>query len=179
MANLRSRAVMCAAGAALLAACAGEPTAYYAPPPGLAPDRGVTILGSRGDTFFLQSREYHAVWEIDGVRVDDFIYRYDKPLLVTANEPHRLRVVYDWGAVAGWSAFDVTGKPGQTIVLKAEDVERQKLARMWLEDAQTGQIVAEKQDVPLDYIATAPVPQGFSNTAIVNQTIRNATPMMH
>jgi hypothetical protein len=170
-----SRAAICAAGAALLAACAGEQVTYYAPPPGLTPAQGVTILGSEGDTFFLQSIEYHAVWEIDGVPVEDFIYRWDKPLLVTANAPHRLRIVYDWGAVAGWGAFDVTGKPGETIVLKAEDVKRQQLARMWLEDAQTGQLVTAKEDVPLDYVATGPVPQGFSNQAIVNQVIRNAT----
>jgi hypothetical protein len=171
-----SRAAIGAAGAALLASCAGEPVAYYAPPPGLTPDKGVIILGSQGDTFFLQSIEYHAVWEVDGVRVEDFVYNWNKPILVTANEPHRLRVVYDWGAVAGWGAFDITGKPGETIVLKAEDVERQKLARMWFQDAQTGQLVTAKQDVALDYVATEPMPQGYSNTAIVNQVIRNATP---
>ena len=176
MALDRPRAATSLAAAALLAACAAEPTAYYAPPPGLTPERGVTILGSQGDTFLLQSTEYHAVWEIDGARVEDFIYNWNKPLLVTANEPHRLRIVYDWGAVAGWGSFDFTGAPGETVVLKAEDVERNELARMWLEDARTGQPVTEKQDVRLDYIANAPVPQGFSSTAIVNQVIRNAAP---
>jgi hypothetical protein len=174
-----SRAAICAAAAALLAACAGPSVTYYAPPPGLTPAQGVTILGSQGDTFFLQSIEYHAVWEIDGVPVEDPIYGWSKPLLVTANQPHRLRVVYDWGAVAGGHAFDFTGSPGSTVVLKAEDVERQKLARMWLEDAQTGQLATAKEDVPLDYIATAPVQTGVSTTAIVNRAVRNATPMMH
>jgi hypothetical protein len=178
MAHHWSRAIMCAAGAALLAACAGEPVAYYAPPPGLTPSQGVTILGSEGDTFFLQSIEYHAVWEIDGVAVEDPVWNWHKPLLVTANEPHRLRVVYDWGPVAGGGAFDFTGSPGSTVVLKAEDVKRQELARMWLEDAQTGQVVTDKQLVQLDYITTAPVPVGASTTAIVNRVIRNATPMV-
>jgi hypothetical protein len=177
MTSHKSRVAFCAVAAALLTACAGTPVTYYAPPPGLAPAEGVTILGSRGDTFFLQSREYHAVWEIDGVAVEDPIYGWEKPLLVTANAPHRLRVVYDWGAVAGGHTFDFTGKPGSTVVLRAEDVERQKVARMWLEDAQTGQLVTAKEEVALDYVATAPVPIGFSNTAIVNQVIRNGTMM--
>jgi hypothetical protein len=174
------RAAICAAGVALLAACAGEPVSYYAPPPGLTPPQGVTILGSQGDTFFLQSIEYHAVWEIDGLPVEDPVYRWNKPLLVTANQPHRLRVVYDWGPVAGSHAFDFTGAPGSTVVLEAEDVERQKLARMWLQDAQTGQLLTAKEDVPLDYIAIANIPVGYSNQAIVNQVIRNGTtvPMM-
>jgi hypothetical protein len=173
-----SQAAICAAGAALLAACAGPPVSYYAPPPGLTPAEGVTILGSQGDTFFLQSVEYHAVWEIDGVPIEDPVYGWNRPLLVTANQPHRLRVVYDWGAVAGGHAFDFKGTPGSTVVLEAEDVERQKLARMWLQDAQTGELLTAKEDVPLDYVTTSPVPVGYSNTAIVNHIIRNATPMM-
>lgn len=175
-----SRTAICAAGAAFLAACTtGEPVSYYAPPPGLTPTQGVTIIGSQGDTFFLQSIEYHAVWEIDGVAVEDPVYGWNKPLLVTANQPHRLRVVYDWGAVAGGHAFDFTGAPGSTVVLEAEDVERQKLARMWLQDAQTGQLLTAKEDVPLDYIATAPVPQAASTTAIENHILRNVTPITH
>jgi hypothetical protein len=164
------------AGALLLTACAVPEVAHYAPPPGLTAQEGVTILGSKGDTFFLQSQEYHAVWAVDGVPVDDPVYGWDRPLLLTANEPHRLKVVYDWGAVAGGTTFEIKGPPGSILVLQAEDVERQVQANMWLVDAASGQIVGQKQPVRLSYIALEqPVPPVVTPSpfAIDNMIIRN------
>jgi hypothetical protein len=165
-----SRAALFAAGALSLLGCAADDAnvTYYAPPPGLTPDKGVTILGSKGDTFVLQSQEYRAVWAIDGVLVADPVRRWDHPLLVTANEPHHLKVVFDWGAVAGGTEFDYSGPPGSTVVLQAEDVGRQVTARLWLADAATGRVLGEKQLVPLGYIALAPMPVGPPEGYTVN-----------
>ncbi len=146
-------------GLALAGCPERNPTvAFYAPPAGLTPELGTTLKGSLGDTFFLQSREYRVVWAIDGVPVADAAYRWDQPLLVTANEPHRLSLVYDWINVAGTIDVDFTGKPGSTVVVKSEDVEREAVVRMWLEDASSGQIIGDKHLVWLIYAYSAPIP---------------------
>ncbi len=96
-----SRRSLALAGVLLLAGCAADTTVYYSPPPGLAPDRAVSVLGSKDSHFVLQSSEYHLVWAVDGAVVKDFARRWDQPLLVTAGEKHRLSIAYGWGGVAG------------------------------------------------------------------------------
>ena len=91
------------AGATLLAGCVADTTAYYTPPPGLTPDHAVSVLGSKDPKSLFQSSEYHLVWAVDGRVVKDSATRWDKPLLVTAGETHRLSIAYGWGGIAGTS----------------------------------------------------------------------------
>jgi len=151
MTLVRSRQAFAAASIVALASCATDPQAYYAPPAGLTPDKAVSLLGSKDPKFFLQSSEYRLVWAVDGMQVKDSAYRWDQPLLITAAEPHRLSLAYGWGAVAGGLDVKFTGKPGTAVVIKGENVDPDAAARLWLEDAATGQILGEKQLVRLAY----------------------------
>ena len=107
----------------LLAGCATDQTAYYAPPPGLTPDRAVSIIGSKDPKSPLQSSEYHLVWQVDGQRVRDSATRWDQPLLVTAGAPHRLSLAYGWGGISGGTEIELTGKPGTTVVVEGAAVD--------------------------------------------------------
>jgi hypothetical protein len=151
MTPVRTGQAFAAASIVALASCATGPQAYYAPPAGLTLDKAVTLLGSQDPKFFLQSSEYRLVWAVDGKQVKDSAYRWDQPLLITAAEPHRLSLAYGWGAVAGGLDVEFTGKPGTTVVIKGENVDPDSAARLWLEDAATGQILGEKQPVRLAY----------------------------
>jgi hypothetical protein len=136
--------------AVILAGCA-DTTAYYAPPSDLTPDKAVSLVGTKDPKFFLQSSEYRLVWAVDGEPVKDSAYRWSQPLLITANEPHRLDLGYGWGAVAGGTEVEFTGKPGTTVLVKGENLNPDSLANLWLEDAATGQIIGEKREVRLYY----------------------------
>jgi len=133
-----------------LANCANREVAYYTPPD-LPAKEAVTLLGSKDPKFFLQSSEYHLVWAVDGKPVKNSAYRWGQPLLITADEPHRLSLAYGWGAVAGGLEVELTGKPGTTVVIKGENVDPDAEARLWLEDRATGQILGEKLPVRLAY----------------------------
>ncbi|HXZ02987.1 MAG TPA: hypothetical protein VEI03_23565 [Stellaceae bacterium] len=150
----------------LLAGCAGDSTAYYAPPPGLTPDRAVSILGSKDAKFFLQSSEYHLVWAVDGRVVKDSAWRWDRPLLVTAGEPHRLGIAYGWGGIAGGTDVEFTGRAGSTVVVEGEAVDPDKLARLWLADAATGAVIGRKQPVALSWFPAPPLPLNTDEIAI-------------
>jgi hypothetical protein len=151
MTLVRLRRAFAAASIVALASCATGPQAYYAPPAGLTPDKAVSLLGSKDPKFFLQSSEYRLVWAVDGKQVKGSAYRWDQPLLITAAEPHRLSLAYGWGAVAGGLDVEFTGKPGTTVVVRGENVDPDTAARLWLEDAATGQILGEKHSVRLAY----------------------------
>jgi hypothetical protein len=168
-----SRILAASAVASLAAACTAPSVVYYEPPAGLAPDQAVSVLGSKDPKFLLQSSEYRLVWAVDGKLVRNSAYRWDQPLLITANEPHRLSLGYGWGATSGSTDVTFTGQPGTTVVVKAEDVDPDRLARMWLEDASTGQIVGEKLAVQLAYGYTPPIPTVVDTEVI---PIRVTTP---
>ena len=155
-ASLRILGVL--AGTLLVASCAQPAVVYYEPPPGLTADQAVSVLGSKDPKFLLQSSEYRLVWAVDGNVVRNSAYRWDEPLLITANEPHHLSIAYGWGATSGFTEVAFTGKPGAKVVVKAEDVDPDRLARMWLEDAATGQIIGEKLPVQLAYGYVPPIP---------------------
>lgn len=146
------------AGALLAAGCATDATVYYAPPPGLTPERAVSILGSKDAKFFLQSSEYHLVWAVDGLPVKDSAWRWSQPLLVSAGEKHRLSIAYGWGGIAGGTEIELTGRPGSTVVVEGEAVDPDKLARLWLADAATGAVIGEKQPVALSWFPAPPSP---------------------
>jgi hypothetical protein len=146
-----SRAALAALGTVLLGRCAAPNIDYYAPPPGLTPDRGVSLLGSKDSKFFLQSSEYRLVWAVDGKPVKDSADRWDQPLLITAGEPHKLGLAYGWGAVAGSVAVEFTGEPGTTVVVEGQNVDPDTEALLWLQNATTGQILGEKLPVRLAY----------------------------
>jgi hypothetical protein len=155
-ASLRTLGVL--AGTLLVASCAQPTVVYYEPPPGLTADQAVSVLGSKDPKFLLQSSEYRLVWAVDGKVVRNSAYRWDEPLLITANEQHHLSIAYGWGATSGFTEVAFTGKPGAKVVVKAEDVDPDRLARMWLEDAATGQIIGEKLPVQLAYGYVPPIP---------------------
>jgi hypothetical protein len=146
-----SQLIFAATSALILASCTAPDVAYYAPPPGLTPDKAVSLLGSKDPKFFLQSAEYRLVWAVDGQVVQGSAYRWERPLLVTAGVPHRLSLAYGWGAVAGGADVDFTGTPGSTVVIKGENVDPDTAARLWLEDAATGQILGRKLELRLAY----------------------------
>ncbi len=156
--NAASRILAASAVAALAAACAAPSVGYYEPPAGLTADQAVSVLGSKDPKFLLQSSEYRLVWAVDGKVVRNSAYRWDQPLLITANEPHRLSLGYGWGATTGGIDVTFTGAPGTTVVVKAEDVDPDRLARMWLEDGRTGQVIGEKLAVQLAYGYAPPMP---------------------
>lgn len=151
MARQGSRRSPALIGALLLAGCAADTTVYYTPPPGLTPDRAVSILGSKDPKFFLQSSEYHLVWAVDGLMVKDSARRWDQPLLITAGEPHELSIAYGWGGIAGGTDITFTGRSGSTVVVEGEAVDPDKQARLWLADAATGAAIGEKQTVALGW----------------------------
>jgi hypothetical protein len=153
-----SRILVASAVASLAAACTAPSVVYYEPPAGLSQDQAVSVLGSKDPKLLLQSSEYRLVWAVDGKLVKNSAYRWDQPLVMTANEPHRLSLGYGWGATSGSTEVTFTGKPGTTVVVKAEDVDPDRLARMWLEDASTGQVIGEKLPVQLAYGYTPPIP---------------------
>lgn len=153
-----SRMLAASAVASMAAACAAPSVVYYEVPAGLTTDQAVSVLGSKDPKFLLQSSEYRLVWAVDGKLVRNSAYRWDQPLLITANEPHRLSLGYGWGATTGGIDVTFTGKPGATVVVKAEDVDPDRLARMWLEDGRTGQIIGEKLPVQLAYGYVPPMP---------------------
>jgi hypothetical protein len=161
-----SRILAVSAVAAWAAACAASSVVYYQPPAGLTADQAVSVLGSKDPKFFLQSSEYRLVWAVDGELVRNSAYRWDQPLLISANEPHRLSLGYGWGATSGWTDLTFTGKPGTTVVVKAENVDPDRLARMWLEDGSTGQIIGEKLPVELAYEYAPPIPT-VADTAVI------------
>ena len=148
---------VCAAGLAA-ASCAQPAVVYYQAPPGLSADQAVSIFGSKDPKFLLQSSEYRLVWAVDDKPVKNSAYRWNEPLLVTANEPHRLSLGYGWGATTGATDVTFAGRPGTTVVVKGEDVDPDRLARLWLEDSATGQVVGEKLPVQLTYGYTPPMP---------------------
>jgi hypothetical protein len=152
------RILVASAVASLAAACTAPSVVYYEPPASLTPDQAVSVLGSKDPKFLLQSSEYRLVWAVDGKLVRNSAYRWDKPLLITANEPHRLSLGYGWGATTGSTDVTFTGKPGTAVVVEAEDVDPDRLARMWLQDASTGQVIGEKLPVQLAYGYTPPIP---------------------
>src|SRR5690242_1334853 len=106
------RILVASAVASLAAACTAPSVVYYEPPASLTPDQAVSVLGSKDPKFLLQSSEYRLVWAVDGKLVRNSAYRWDKPLLITANEPHRLSLGYGWGATTGSTDVTFTGKPG-------------------------------------------------------------------
>jgi hypothetical protein len=162
----RSRFVVVLLGAVVSTGCTYQNIAYYAPPPGLTPGQAVSVLGSKDGKFFLQSSEYRLVWAIDGLPVEGSAFHWDKPLLITAGQPHRLSLAYGWGGVVGAVDVEFTGNPGSTVVVKAEDAEPDRLARMWLEDAATGRILGDKLPVQLSYAQSAPMPI-ISDTSVI------------
>jgi hypothetical protein len=166
--------ILAFAGALLLAGCASDNTVYYAPPPGLAPDQAVSILGSKDPKFFLQSSEYHLVWAVDGLTVKDSAWRWNQPLLVTAGAPHRLSIAYGWGGIAGGTDIEFTGRPGSTVVVEGEAVDPDKLARLWLADAATGKIIGDKQPVALSWFPSPPSP--LNTDEIVLRVIDKTVP---
>lgn len=161
-----SRVTLTAAGVGLLAGCAGSETAYYAPPPGLTQAQAVSVVGSKDPKFILGSSEYRLVWAVDGRPVKDSAYRWQEPLLITANEPHRLSLAYGWGALVGGTTVDVTAAPGTMLIVEGEDVVPDREARLWLADAATGRVVGEKQTIQLAY----------GNAGYSAPTIATATP---
>lgn len=158
--------ILFASATASLASCGAPAVVYYEPPAAITADQAVSVLGSKDPKFLLQSTEYRLVWAVDGKLVRNSAYRWDQPLLITANEPHRLSLGYGWGATSG--SIDVTfaGKPGTMVVIKAEDVDPDRLARMWLEDGSTGQIIGEKLPVQLAYGYAPPIPTVVDTEAI-------------
>src|ERR1700730_12658504 len=115
-----SQLIFAATSAVILASCTAPGVVYSAPPPGLTPDKEVSLLGSKDPKFFLQSAEYRLVWAVDGQVVQGSAYRWDRPLLITAGVPHRLSLAYGWGAVAGGADVDFTGTPGSTVVIRGD-----------------------------------------------------------
>jgi hypothetical protein len=146
------------AGALLTASCAQPSVVYYEPPPALTANQAVSVVGSKDPKFLLQSSEYRLVWAVDGKVVENSAYRWSEPLLITANEPHRLSLGYGWGATSGFTDVDFIARPGTQVVVKAENVDPDHLARMWLEDAATGQVIGEKLSVQLAYGYVPPMP---------------------
>ena len=145
-------------GALLVASCAQPSVVYYEPPPGLTANQAVGVLGSKDPKFLLQSSEYRLVWAVDGMVVRNSAFRWNEPLLITPNEPHRLSLGYGWGATSGWTEVTFTGEPGTTVIVKAENVDPDRFARMWLEDGSTGQVIGEKLPVQLAYEYVPPMP---------------------
>ena len=164
------------AGPLLTASCAQPSLVYYEPPPGLTANEAVRVLGSKDPKFLLQSSEYRLVWAVDGKVVRNSAYRWDEPVLITANEPHRLSLGYGWGATSGFTDVDFVGRPGGQVVVKAEDVDPDHLARMWLEDAATGQVIGEKLPVQLAYEYVPPMPL-VTDTEVI--PIKVTTPHHH
>ncbi len=167
------------AGALLLAGCAADTTTYYAPPPGLTPDRGVSLVGSKDPKSLIGSSEYHLAWRVDGVVVRNTAYDWDKPILVTAGEPHHLSLAYGWGGVSGGTEIVFTGQPGTTVVVQGEAVDPDHLARLWLADARTGAILGEKYPVQLSWFPASPVPEllGPDTDIIALKTIQKTVPL--
>jgi hypothetical protein len=161
------RLIFAAASAVILASCAASDVVYYAPPPGLTPDKAVSLLGSKDPKFFLQSAEYRLVWAVDGQVVQGSAYRWDRPLLITAGVPHRLSLAYGWGAVAGGAAVDFTGTPGSTVVIKGENVDPDTAARLWLEDAATGRILGRKLELRLAYLNDPALTLALPDTTVI------------
>ena len=156
----------------LLAGCATDETAYYAPPPGLTPARAVSIVGSKDPKSLLQSSEYHLVWQVDGKRVRDSATRWDQPLLVTADVPHRLGLAYGWGGISGGTEVTFTGKPGTTVVVEGAAVDPDSSAELWLADARTGAVIGEKRAVRLSWFPAAePMPMVTDTSVIPLQVI--------
>ncbi|HEV2545784.1 MAG TPA: hypothetical protein VGU20_00445 [Stellaceae bacterium] len=170
--NAVSRILAASAAASLAAACAAPSAVYYEPPAGLTAGQAVSVLGSKDPKFLLQSSEYRLVWAVDGKLVKNSAYRWDQPLLISADEPHRLSLGYGWGATTGWTDVTVIGKPGTTVVVKAEDVDPDRLARMWLEDGSTGQVIGEKMPVQLVYGYAPPMPTVVDTEVIPIQATR-------
>jgi hypothetical protein len=158
--------------ASLATACAAPSVVYYEPPAGLAASQAVSVLGSKDPKFLLQSSEYRLVWAVDGKLVRNSAYRWDQPLLITANETHRLSLGYGWGATTGWTDVTFTGAPGTSVVVKAEDFDPDRLARMWLEDGRTGQVIGEKLPVQLAYGYAPPMPTVVNTEVIPIQATR-------
>jgi hypothetical protein len=171
-----SRTLAASAVASLATACAAPSVVYYEPPPGLTASEAVSVLGSKDPKFFLQSSEFRLVWAVDGKLVRNSAYRWDQPLLISANEPHRLSLGYGWGATTGWTDVTFTGKPGTTVVVKAEDVDPDRLARMWLEDGSTGLIIGEKLPVQLAYGYVPPMPLVTDTSVIPLKVMRPHLP---
>ena len=164
------------AGALLMASCAQPSVVYYEPPPGLTANEAVSVVGSKDPKFFLQSSEYRLVWAVDGKVVRNSAYRWSEPLLITANEPHRLSLGYGWGATSGFTDVDFIGRPGTQVVVKAENVVPDHLARMWLEDAATGQVIGEKLAVQLAYEYVPPMPTVTDTNVIPLKVMRPHLP---
>jgi hypothetical protein len=163
--------------APLLAGCATDHTVYYAPPPGLTPDRAVSIIGSKDPKSLIGSSEYHLAWRVDGVVVRNTAYDWDKPILVTAGEPHRLSLAYGWGGISGGIDVVLTGEPGSTVVVEGEAVDPDSSARLWLADARTGAVIGEKHPVQLSWGSTAPVPPVVDTDIISLHAVDRMVPM--
>jgi hypothetical protein len=169
-----------AAAMLLLAGCAADTTVYYAPPPGLTPDRAVSIIGSKDPKSLIGSSEYHLVWQVDGQRVRDSAYRWREPLLVTAGETHRLSLAYGWGGISGGLDVEFNGAPGTTVIVEGEAVDPDHLAHLWLADARTGAVIGEKHPVALSWFPVSPEPALLSpDTDIISlKAIRTTVPTM-
>jgi hypothetical protein len=174
----RSSSLLLAGCAVVLASCTGPDIVYYAPPPDLTPDKAVSLIGTKDPKSFLERPEYRLVWAVDGNRVEDSAYRWDEPLLITAGETHRLSLAYAWGAVIGGLEVPFTGEPGTLVQIKGESVRPDTEARLWFEDAATGQILGDKQTVHLGYVGdptyTNPIYQvaGPSDDEIAIRTLK-------
>jgi hypothetical protein len=133
-----------------LATC-GPDIAYYTSPPGLTPKNAVTVVGSKDPKSLLEASEFHYVSAIDGKPVEDAEYHWDRPLLITAGEPHHIRLGYSWGTVEGKAEVEFTGQPGTTLVVRGENVDPDREARLRLEDRATGRTLGREQTVRLAY----------------------------
>ncbi len=123
--------------------------ALYAPPFGIPADRAVTIRGST------DAGHRSFVWAVDGRPVLDAARRWDEPVVISADEPHRLSLGYDGGNIAATTQIDFTGGRGVSVTVKADDQRRTEGAQMWLEDAATRETVGDRFLVQL---GTGPKP---------------------
>jgi hypothetical protein len=149
----RMPSLLAFAAACAFALVSSSDIVYYTPPPHLTPDKAVIVLGSKDPKSLLEASEFHFVSAIDGKAVEDAAYRWDRPLLVTAGEPHHLRLGYGWGRAEGRVEVEFTGTPGATVVVKGETIDPDKEARLWLEERATGQILGGRQTARLTYTA--------------------------
>jgi hypothetical protein len=122
-----------------IAACAGDPSQYYTPPPGLT---AATVVGSKNEKGLLQDDQRIILSSVDGGVTRLAPGDWDKPILVPPGR-HVLGLLFFQGGLLGQIATPATLEAGKSYVVRAEH-SRGNVATLWLEEQGAGTLVAEK-----------------------------------
>jgi hypothetical protein len=136
--------------------------ALYAPPFAVPADHAATIRGSDGFGY----RSF--VWAVDGKPVLDAAARWSEPVVVSADEIHRLSLGYDAGDISGTIQIDFTGGRGSALIVETDNVVHKDGITMWLADAASHESASEKFMVHLGS-GSKPAPQ---QTLIITVRVR-------